>query len=145
MRDMTTVNSILPGTSAKPGAKIHTTNGINISKTIVIPSKTTINHENTFFAKDSSCLESAYIGIKIAESAPSPNKSRNKFGNLNAARKISESRPAPKTRAISISRTNPNMRLMPVIRPTPKICLPIFIVWIILNTNNQNQDRNRKK
>ena len=142
---MMTVISILPGTSANPGANPHTTSGIKISKTIVMPSNTTASHEKTFFAKDSSCRESAYIGIKIADNAPSPSRSRNKFGNLNAAKNISESRPAPNTRAISMSRTNPKMRLIPVIRPTPKICLPSFIVWIILNTNKQNQDRNKKK
>ena len=144
MRDITTVNSIFPGTSAKPGAKIQTTIGINISNMIVMPNNTTANQENTFFANDSSWCESAYIGINIADNAPSPSKSRNKFGNLNAAKNMSESRPAPNTRAISMSRINPNMRLIPVIRPTPKICLPSFIVWIILRCIEQNQDRNKR-
>ena len=132
MREIVTVNCILPGSSANPGAKTQITNGINISNRIVMPSNTIISHENTFLAKFSSFLESVYIGINIADNAPSPNKSRNKFGNLNAAKNMSDSRPAPKTRAINISRTKPNMRLMPVMAPTPKICLPSFISFIIL-------------
>ena len=128
MRDMITVISILPGVASNPGANPHTTSGINISNNIVIPSNTTINQENTLRAKFSSFLESVYIGINIADNAPSPSKSRNRFGNLNAAKNISDTRPAPRTRAINMSRIKPKMRLIPVIAPTPKICLPSFIV-----------------
>ena len=132
MREISTVSSILPASLANPGANTHTIRGINISNRIVIPNNTTISHENTFLANVSSFFKSVYMGIKIADSAPSPNRSRNKFGNLNAAKNTSDRRPAPSTRAISISRTNPKIRLMPVIAPTPKICLPRFMVWIIL-------------
>ncbi len=142
IRDINTVISILPGVASKPGANTHTTNGIKISNNIVMANKTTINQEKTLRANDSSFLESVYIGINIADSAPSPNKSRNKFGNLNAAKNISDMRPAPKTRAINMSRIKPNILLMPVIAPTPKICLPSFIVWIILRYTKKNQDRN---
>ena len=89
------VVSILPGIASNPGAKIQTINGINISNNIVNPSNPAISQENTLRANFSSFLESVYIGIKIADNAPSPNKSRNKFGNLNAAKNISDSRPAP--------------------------------------------------
>ena len=128
MRDMITVISILPGVASNPGANPHTTNGINISNSIVIPSNSTINHENALRANVSSFLESVYIGINIADNAPSPSRSRNIFGSLNAAKNMSDIHPAPSTRAISISRINPNIRLMPVMAPTPKICLPSFIV-----------------
>ncbi len=145
IREITIVNCNFPGSFTNPGAKNHTINGINISKTIVIPNNPAINQEKTFFANALSFFISVYIGINIADKAPSPNKSRNKFGNLNAAKNISDKRPAPKTRAINISRTNPKMRLMPVMAPTPKICLPMFMESIILKYNKKNQGRNIMK
>ena len=127
IRATVTVNCIFPGSSEKPGASAHTIKGIKISNIIVIPNKITISQEKTFLAKLSSFFISVYIGIKIAESAPSPNKSRKRLGNLNAAKKMSDIRPAPKKRAINISRTNPKIRLMPVMAPTPNIFFPNFI------------------
>ena len=145
IRDIVTVSSILPGSASNPGARIQITSGMNISNKIAIPSSPSASHEKTFFANPSSFLESVYIGINMADNAPSPSRSRNRFGNLNAARNTSDSRPAPKTRAISISRTKPKIRLTPVIAPTPKICLPSFMVWIILPNVKENQDRNIRR
>ena len=132
MREITTVNCILPGSSANPGANIHTTIGIKISNKMAMNNKITISQENTFLAKYSSLFRSVYIGMNMDDNAPSPNKSRNKLGNLNAAKNTSDRRPAPKTCATNKSRTKPKTRLMPVITLTPKICLPRLIVWIIL-------------
>jgi len=75
------------------------------------------------------------------DSAPSPKRSRNRLGSLNAARKMSLRRPAPRKRPISMSRTNPKMRDAAVQTPTPKIFLAkdmasLLIINLQLATKN---------
>ena len=54
------------------------------------------------------------IGTTADVNAPSAVIRRNKFGNLNAIKNISEKIPAPKKAAIKISRMKPDIRLMNV-------------------------------
>ena len=58
------------------------------------------------------------VVMNAVESAPSANRSRNKFGNRNAIRNASRFLPAPKRPANTISRISPRMRLDRMAMPT---------------------------
>ena len=57
-------------------------------------------------------------GMNAADSAPSPNSARNRFGIRNATTNADIASVVPKNFAMKISRTNPSMRLSNVNPPT---------------------------
>jgi hypothetical protein len=67
------------------------------------------------------------MGTNAQLKAPSANMLRKKFGILNAAKKASEIRPAPKNFAIKISLAKPNILEIKVKTPTMKADLKICI------------------
>src|SRR5712664_3825509 len=61
------------------------------------------------------------VVMNAVESAPSANKSRNRFGNRNAIRKASRFLPAPKSPAKTCSRINPSRREHMTATPTTPV------------------------
>ena len=88
---------------------------------------TMISSEPTLFASrhaagsPSRSIVFENVVMKAVESAPSANRSRNRFGVLNAMVKASIDRPAPKSMPKTTSRTSPSTRehitAKPTIRP----------------------------
>ena len=70
------------------------------------------------------------MGTKAVVKAPSAKSERNKFGNLNATKKASDTRPAPKKLAKTMSRKKPVMRDNKVNPPKVAIDLNKFILDI---------------
>ena len=102
IRDKKAASSILPASSANPGAKTTTTQGITISisntKSPRLNTSTEIAPTANFIAcalppPTSFCEK---IGTKALVKAPSANRLRNRFGNLKATKKASETAPAPR-------------------------------------------------
>ena len=77
-------------------------------------------------------LYSPRIGTNAWVNAPSAEIRLNKFGILNATKKASVTRPAPKTRAIILSLKNPRILDKKVMLPTPNKVLNKFITDQIL-------------
>ena len=121
------------GLSAKPGARIATTQGIRYStKTTKRPTKKA-STEMALAANKMACFLSSQtnfcdnMGTKAVVKAPSAKRERNKLGSLNATKKASDTRPAPKKLAKIISRKNPVMRDKRVKPPKVAIDLNKFI------------------
>ena len=123
------VNATFSGFSMKPGARIFTTKGMHSSNIIVNKIKKKVNNEIAFAANstDLSRPEATSLeenrGTNADVKAPSAKRLRNKFGNLNATRKASETIPAPRKLAITMSLKKPVMRLTMVNPPNVAIDL----------------------
>ena len=100
--DKKTANFIFSASAENPGAKNITTTGINIS---IISTNTPTNKAKTEIACAANLMAfylplptNFYekIGTKAAVKAPSAKRLLNKFGNLKATKKASETAPAPK-------------------------------------------------
>ena len=102
IRERVVVSSSFPGSSAKPGASSRTTPGIKISITITKRVTKNVRAEIALDAKlRASSLFSLTnlwesIGTNAVVKAPSANRLRNRLGILNAAKKASETAPAPR-------------------------------------------------
>ncbi len=106
----------------KPGARIDTKKGINIS-IIRTTSDDTIKKIKKILPANflDSCLRLSlislvYIGTKAELRAPSEKILLNVLGNLKATKKMSEIRPVPKKFAIKISLKKPKILLIDVNR-----------------------------
>src|SRR5207248_840028 len=117
MRVSATVSSTLPGMSAKPGAMAVTSAGANqmpasvMALTTIASAFTTRLASRQAAASPSCSRRQVKVVTKAAESAPSANRSRSRFGMRKAVMKASSSRPAPKKTANACSRTSPRTRL----------------------------------
>src|SRR5437667_2319737 len=117
MRVSATVSSTLPGMSAKPGAMAVTSAGANqmpasvMAPTTIASAFTTRLASRQAAASPSCSRRQVKVVTKAAESAPSANRSRSRFGMRKAVMKASSSRPAPKKTANACSRTSPRTRL----------------------------------
>src|SRR3989338_944066 len=108
------------GSRIKPGAVVRTTIGENI-----IPNKVRTESDasdilnNTLAARKNSesmpfALYSLNTGTIAEFIAPSPTRSLNEFGILNATKKACAVKLVPKKLAITMSRTNPRILLIAV-------------------------------
>ena len=103
--------------------------GMKIIPRRVIVKRITRSVENTALANfqassfDFVVKYSVKSGINAAESAPSPRSLLNKFGILNATKKASVAKPAPKIFAITISLIKPKIRLKNV----PLLIIPVAL------------------
>ena len=117
MRVISTVSSTLPGMSANPGAIAWTMAGANHIPSNVRMPTTTASALITRLASRQAAASpprSRYcvkVLTKAADSAPSANRSRRRFGMRKAVMKASSSRPAPNKTAKTCSRTTPRTRL----------------------------------
>src|SRR6266480_8135276 len=117
------VSAVLSGDQL-PHVKRSTSCGANTMPSTVAALMNTAVSVATLFARrhaDSSPSTAIFfenVVINAVESAPSANKSRNKFGNRNAIRNASRFLPAPKRPANTISRINPRTRLDRIAMPT---------------------------
>ena len=123
MRVSEIVSAVLSGDQL-PHVKSSTSCGANTIPSNVIALMKTAVSVATLFANrhaDSSPSTAIFfenVVMNAVESAPSANKSRNKFGKRNAIRNASRFRPAPKRPANTISRIKPSSRLDRIARPT---------------------------
>ena len=107
--EKSTARSFLKEFSEKPGAIRDNTNGAKISNKNTKKNKKTINSEKIFEKNlsdsilPSFCLTPLTTGMNAEFIEPSANNLLNKFGNLNAIKKQSDTKPAPTTFAINKS------------------------------------------
>lgn len=130
MRHKSMVRATFSGLLEKPGAKIFTMVGINISNKTMKIIRMNVKNDTAFAANriDSSFPEDTNFeennGTNAAVKAPSAKRLLKRFGNLNDTRNASDIFPAPKKLAISISRINPVMRLI-IVKP-PKVAMDLI-------------------
>ena len=123
------VRATFSGFSIKPGARIVTTQGMHSSKIMVKRMRKKVSKEIALAANstDLSRPEATSFeenrGTNADVKAPSANRLRNKFGNLKATKKASDTMPAPRKLAITISRKKPVKRLTMVNPPNVAIDL----------------------
>ena len=116
-----------------PGAKMVTIQGIKYSTKITNKPTKNVSTEIALAANKMACFLSSQtsfcdnIGTKAVVKAPSAKSERKRLGNLNATKKASDIKPAPKKLAKIISRKNPVMRDKSVKPPNVAIDLNKFI------------------
>src|SRR5437667_5326744 len=120
------VSAVLSGDQA-PQVKSSTNCGANTMPSNVTALMNTAVSVATLFARrhadgsPSTAIFFENVVMNAVESAPSANKSRNKFGNRNAIKKASRLRPAPNNPANTISRISPSTRLDRMAMPTTPV------------------------
>ena len=129
MRESVIARSIIPPFSAKPGARIRTTQGMKISIRIT---KNARKKARTEMALAENSIDFSFpsltsfcetMGTNADVKAPSAKRLRKQFGSLNATKKASDMAPAPRKLARIMSRKNPVMRLSSV--KLPKVAIDL--------------------
>ncbi len=120
------VSSSLAGSRAKPGAMACTITGARMIPRAVTATRTTAAQEKTALRNSPSSagrfsLYSVMTGTKDELAAPSPIKSRKRFGSRKASTKASALAAVPKKRAKMMSRTKPSTRLARVPRDITEV------------------------
>src|SRR5205809_3601987 len=116
MRVSEIVSAVLSGDQL-PHVKRSTSCGAKmIPSNVTALMKTAVNVATLFASlhadsSPSTAIFFANVVMNAVDSAPSANKSRNKFGKRNAIRNASRFLPAPKRPANTVSRINPRTRL----------------------------------
>ncbi len=116
MRVSATVVASLPGSSTKPGAISRTTAGAKIILSRVMAHRMMKAQARTALRNSANSwgffsLYSVMTGTNEELAAPSPIRSRKRFGRRNATTNASAPAAVPKNCAKMISRKNPNTRL----------------------------------
>ena len=116
---------IKPNVPSGRGAHVMSTHNNNSPSTTTTPRNTMsfamVSDARAFALSGFSCNNFEYAGRKAAESAPSPNNLRAKFGIKKAKKNAEEAAPAPKVRLIAASLPSPAMRLSKVIDQTVRV------------------------